>query len=32
MEDAREILCDAGYEDAVVFDGPDFDSAIIEVS
>lgn len=28
----REILCDAGYEDAEVFDAPDFDTAIIGVT
>ena len=30
--DPREILCNAGYEDAVLFDGPDYDSAIIGVT
>ena len=30
--DPREILCYAGYEDAIVFDSPDFDSAIIGVT
>ena len=30
--DPREILCETGHEDAVVFDGPDFDSAIIGVT
>lgn len=28
----REILCDMGYENAVVFENPDYDSAIIGVS
>ena len=28
----RDILCDMGYEDAVVFENPDYDSAIIGVS
>lgn len=28
----REILCDNGYEDLVVFDNPSFDKAIIGVS
>ena len=28
----REILCDLGYEDAVIFENPDYDSAIIGVS
>lgn len=32
MEDVRDILCDAGYEEAVMLDGPDFDSAVIGVS
>ena len=29
---ARNILCDAGYEEAVLFECPDYDSAIIGVS
>lgn len=29
MDNVRECLCDLGYEDAVVFDNPDFDPAII---
>lgn len=32
MRNQREILCDAGYDEAVVFDGPDFDTAIIGVT
>ena len=28
----RKILCDMGYEDTVVFENPDYDSAIIGVS
>lgn len=28
----REILCDMGYEDAIIFENPDYDSAIIGVS
>ena len=28
----REILAEMGYEDVVVFDNPDFDSAIIGIS
>ena len=28
----RELLCDIGYEDAIVFDGPDYDDAIVGVS
>lgn len=28
----RELLCDMGYEDTVVFDAPDYDDAIIGVS
>lgn len=30
--DPREILCDAGYEEVVLFDSPDFDTAIIGVA
>ena len=28
----KETLCDMGYEDAVIFKNPDYDSAIIGVS
>lgn len=28
----REILCDMGYDDAIVFDGPDYDDAIVGVT
>lgn len=28
----RELLCEMGHEDAVVFDNPEFDSAIIGIS
>lgn len=28
----RQLLVDLGYEDAVIFDNPDYDSAIIGVS
>lgn len=28
----RELLCDMGYEDSVIFDNPDYDEAIIGVS
>lgn len=28
----REILCDLGYEDLVIFENPDYDTAIIGVS
>ena len=28
----REILCDMGYDDSIVFDGPDYDEAIIGVT
>ena len=28
----KELLCDLGYEDSVVFDNPDYDEAIIGVS
>lgn len=30
--DKRDILCDMGYEDAVVFDKPDYDDAIVGVT
>lgn len=32
MEENRQTLVDLGYEDAVVFDNPSFDGAIIGVS
>ena len=28
----REIICEMGYEEAVVFDSPDYDEAIIGVT
>ncbi len=28
----RELLCEMGYRDAVIFENPDYDSAIIGVS
>ena len=28
----REVLCDMGYDDAVVFENPDYDEAIIGIS
>lgn len=28
----RDTLCDMGYEDAMIFDGPDFDEAIVGVT
>lgn len=28
----RDALCDMGHEDAVIFDGPDFDEAIVGVT
>lgn len=28
----REILADFGYEDAIIFENPDYDSAIIGIS
>lgn len=28
----REILCSMGFEDAIVFDGPSFDDAIVGVT
>ena len=30
--DKRKILCDMGYENAIIFDNPDYDTAIIGVS
>lgn len=30
--DIREAICDMGYEDAIVFDNPDYDKAIVGVS
>lgn len=32
IPEIRDAICDMGYEDAVVFDNPDYDSAIIGVS
>ena len=31
-QDPREALCDMGYDEAVVFDNPDYDDAIIGVT
>lgn len=31
-QDPREVLCEMGYEDSVVFDNPDYDDAIIGVT
>ena len=28
----RELLCEMGYEDSIVFENPDYDSAIVGVS
>ena len=28
----RDVLCDMGYENAIVFDGPDYDEAIVGVT
>lgn len=28
----REILCDMGYDESIVFENPDYDSAIIGIS
>lgn len=28
----RDLICNMGYEDAIVFDNPDYDDAIIGVS
>ena len=32
IEDIRGLLCDMGYEDAIVFDNPEFDPAIVGVT
>ena len=32
ISEIRDIICDMGYEDAIVFDNPDYDSAIVGVS
>lgn len=32
MYNNRQLLCDLGYDDAIVFENPDYDSAIIGVS
>lgn len=32
MISKRELICDMGYEEAIVFDNPDYDDAIIGVS
>ena len=31
-QDIRDALCDMGHEEAVIFDGPDYDEAIIGVT
>lgn len=31
-ESIREMICEMGYPEAVLFDGPDFDEAIVGVS
>ena len=28
----RDVICEMGYEDAIVFDNPDYDDAIVGVS
>ena len=28
----RQLLCDMGYEDSIIFENPDYDSAIVGVS
>lgn len=28
----RELICEMGYEDSIVFDNPDFDDAIIGIT
>ena len=32
MSSRRDLLCDMGYDDAVVFENPDYDSALIGVT
>jgi hypothetical protein len=32
IDDIRSLLCEMGYEDAVVFDNPEFDPAIVGVT
>lgn len=32
IDDIRSLLCEIGYEDAVVFDNPEFDPAIVGVT
>ena len=31
-EEIRDILCDMGYEDAILFDNPDYDDAIVGIT
>ena len=31
-QDIRDALCEMGHEEAVVFDGPDYDEAIVGVT
>lgn len=31
-QEIRDALCDMGHEEAVIFDGPDYDEAIIGVT
>ena len=31
-QEIRDALCDMGYEEAVIFDGPDYDEAIVGVT
>ena len=31
-QDKRELLCEMGYDDAIVYDNPDYDDAIIGVT
>ena len=28
----RQLLCDMGYEDSIIFENPDYDSAIVGIS
>ena len=32
MENNRQLLCDLGCDDAIIFENPDYDSAIVGIS
>ena len=32
MENNRQLLCDLGYDGAIIFKNPDYDSAIVGIS